>query len=97
MSHKFPCDPSVSQQIITNKSSGKYVSNISDYATWTIIGLLKENPNSHSSTLKSFLRSNFPNKLFVTNQDVYNTKVRCFRLMNVYNESNKNFDLFQEK
>jgi len=88
------CTPSLTQQIFTHKKSGSLISNISDHATFTLVGLLKENPNLHTSTIKSILKTNLPEKYYITSQDIYNTKIRCFRLMNIYNDSNHNFNEF---
>ena len=92
--HKEPCNPSSIQQMYTNRTAGNYVSNISDHATFTLVGLLKQNPNLHTSTIKSILKTNFPENHFITNSDIFNTKVRCFRLMKIYNESNEDYNNF---
>ena len=78
----------------THKRSGKIINNISDHATFTLIGLIKENPNIHTSTIKSILKTNLPVKYHISNKDIYNTKIRCFRLMKIYYECNDDFNEF---
>ena len=46
--HKLPCNPSGRQQLFTNKTAGKYVHHLSEYATFTLCALLKENPKKYS-------------------------------------------------
>ena len=92
--HKLPCIPSATQQKFTNKASGKYVTNISDYATFTLCALLQENPNLNSSSIKTILKSNFPKTKEISHSDIYNTKIRCFRLMKIYEESNNDYVQF---
>ena len=92
--HKNPCAPSPTQQSFTNRVSGKYMTNISDFATFTLIELLDSNPNISSSTIRTILKSNVPKKHMITNCDIYNTKIRCFRLMKLYNDTNKDFEKF---
>ena len=75
--HTFPCTPSVSQVMYTNRASGKYVTNISEMATFTLITLLKGNPTLPSSVIRSLLKSNFPKRKVVTNNDINNSKIRC--------------------
>ena len=58
--HKSPFSPSPSQQSFTNRASGKYITNISDFATFTLIQLLEDNPNTSSSTIRTILKSNIP-------------------------------------
>ena len=94
--HTLPCKPSVVQVMYTNRTSGKYVSNVSDVATYTLIGLLKSNPTVKSSIIRSILKPNFPNKEYVSNTDIYNTKMRCYRLMPLYEECNADYQLFME-
>jgi len=92
--HKFPCTPSVSQVMYTNRASGKYVTNISDMATYTLISLLKGNPTLSSSVIRSLLKPNFPDRKVVTNNDIYNSKIRCYRLMDLYENCNADFNKF---
>ena len=92
--HTPPCIPSVTQFMYTNRTAGKYVSNISDAATFTLIGLLKDTPNIQSSTIRSLLKQNFPSKGYISNNDIYNSKIRCYRLMPLYEECNLDFQAF---
>ena len=92
--HKFPCTPSVSQVMYTNRASGKYVTNISEMATFTLITLLKGNPTLSSSVIRSLLKPNFPDRKVVTNNDIYNSKKRCYRLMDLYENCNADFNKF---
>ena len=93
-SHKFPCTPSISQVMYTNRASGKYVTNISEMATYTLITLLKGNPTLSSSVIRSLLKPNFPERKVVTNNDIYNSKMRCYRLMDLYENCNADFNKF---
>jgi hypothetical protein len=92
--HTLPCKPSVVQVLYTNRTSGKYVSNISEMATFTLIGLLKSQPTLQSCVIRSILKQNFPTKQYVTNTDIYNTKIRCYRLMPIYEKSNLDYQSF---
>ena len=92
--HKFPCTPSVSQVMYTNRASGKYVTNISEMATFTLISLLKGNPTLSSSVIRSLLKPNFPERKVVTNNDIYNSKMRCYRLMDLYENCNADYNKF---
>ena len=42
----------------------------------------------------SILKQNFPTKQYVTNTDIYNTKIRCYQLMPIYEKSNLDYQLF---
>jgi hypothetical protein len=92
--HKFPCTPSVSQVMYTNRASGRYVTNISEMATYTLITLLKGNPTLSSSVIRSLLKPNFPERKVVTNNDIYNSKIRCYLLMDLYENCNADFNKF---
>ena len=94
--HTLPCKPSLVQVLYTNRTSGKYVSNISEMATFTLIGLLKSQPTLQSCIIRSILKQNFPSKEYVTNTDIYNSKIRCYRLMPIYERSNSDYQLFME-
>ena len=67
--HTLPCKPSLVQVLYTNRTSGKYVSNISEMATFTLIGLLKAQPTLQSCIIRSILKQNFPSKVYITNTD----------------------------
>lgn len=92
--HKSPCEPSPQQLLMVRNRSGKYVSQISEYATWTLCSLLHVNQRLSSSTIKSILKRNFPTNKNITKHDVFNTRVRCKRLIPTYLQSNKDFQKF---
>ena len=80
--HTLPCKPSLVQVLYTNRKLGKYISNMNEMATITLIGLLKSQPTLQSCiSIRSILKQNFPSKEYVTNTDIYNSKIRCHHLM----------------
>ena len=91
--HKSQHKPSALQQKYTNKASDKYISNISDYAIFTLCSSLKENPNLHSSSIKTILKTNFPVTKKISSHDIYNTKIKCFSLMKLHNSCNNDFQI----
>ena len=59
--------------------------------------MLKENPALSSRTIKSIIQPYFRKRKKVTRADIYNTKVRCFWLINLYSEYNEYFEIFLSK
>ncbi len=95
--HTNGCEPSIQQQLFTNTASGRYVSNISDHSMFILIGLLKDNPSLNSKTIKTIIQPCFPPSKEVSKSDIFNTKARAFRLMELYTECNNDFEKFSVK
>ena len=81
--HTNDCVPSQQQLQFCCSRSGIYISKIPVQVYWQLCSIVKKSPNQYisSSTIKSRLSGCFPSSYNITKQDVFNTRIRCKRLM----------------
>ena len=95
--HTNGCNPCSQQFEFVCSRTGKYISKIPIQVYWQLCSHIKRSPKRHvsSSTIRSALAGSFPDSVNITKQDIFNTCIRCKRLMKTFNNS-KEFQSFEE-
>ena len=96
--HTNGCEPSLQQYQFCCSRTGRYVSQTPIQVYWQLCSHIKRSAKQSvsSSTIRSALAGSFPDTVNITKQDIFNTRVRCRRLMPVFNQS-KEFKTFEDQ
>ena len=81
--HSHGCNPNTQQHQFCASRKGEYTSNIPTTVYWQLCSLMKSNHKNYvaTSTIKSSLSKCVPTYHNVTKQDIFNTRIRCKRLL----------------
>ena len=85
--HTDGCLPSQQQLQFCCSRSGKYSSKIPLGVYWQLCSQIKRNPKKFvaSSSIRAALSGSFPTGYNITKQDIFNTRLRCKRMMKKFN------------
>ena len=82
-SHSNGCNPCPEQYHFCCSRAGKYQSQIPIQVYWSLCCNMKRHPKKYiaTSTIRSFLSSSYPPNHNISKQEIFQTRIRCRRLM----------------
>ena len=86
--HSQGCNPNTLQHQFCASRKGEYTSNIPTTVYWQLCTLMKNHPKRYvaPSTIRSSLSKCVPMYHNISKQDIFNTRIRCKRLITKFND-----------